>query len=236
MLQDLSIVTITYNNPEDLIKSYKSLETFRIAGGTQIIVNGGATIRPLIKDDCVLIEEPDGGIYDAINKGIERVNTPFFMLIHSGDFLVVPVEILRDQLSLMIDKHLDVLLNDCTIAFGNKKRLMSAKNWKPWMFLLGAQPPHPPVIYRIDSIRHFTYNIEYPVIADFDYLERIFKTKPNYHTGNQILVHMSAGGATSSGFLSFLRVNREFKNLKGKYIACFYSFTRPLIKIIQMFK
>ena len=68
MLESLSIVTITYNNPEDLINTYNSLESFRKAGGQHIIVNGGTTIKQIIGDDCVLLEEPDRGIYDALNK------------------------------------------------------------------------------------------------------------------------------------------------------------------------
>ena len=40
-LQDLTVVTITYNNEEDLVKTFESLNGFREHGGTHIIVNGG---------------------------------------------------------------------------------------------------------------------------------------------------------------------------------------------------
>lgn len=236
MLQELSIVTITFNNPEDLIKTYKSLESFRQARGVHIIVNGGKTIEPLIKNDCVLLEEPDEGIYDALNKGIELVRTPYLMLIHSGDVLVASCNILKEQLEIMDKRRLDILLNDCTINFGKGKRLMSSKNWQPWMFKLGAQPPHPPTIYRFSSVKYLEYNTSHPIIADFDYLERIFKNKLEYDKGNQIMIHMSAGGKTSSGLTSFIRVNREFIKLKGRMVASCYMFARPIIKLIQMFK
>ena len=234
MLQELSIVTITYNNPEDLIKTYKSLESFRQAGGTHIIVNGGKTIKQLIKNDCLLLEEPDNGIYDALNKGIDQVQTPYLMLIHSGDILVAKLNVLEEQLSSMYNKQLDLLLNDCTIEFGKGKRLMSSKNWKPWMFNLGGQPPHPPTIYKRSFVEHFKYDTNHPVIADFDYLERIFKNLPKYDKGNQTLVFMSAGGKTSSGLSSFFRVNKEFRKLKGVFIGSYFTLARPIVKIIQM--
>lgn len=236
MLQELSIVTITYNNPEDLIKTYKSLESFRQAGGIHIIVNGGKTIQPLIKNDCVLLEEPDKGIYDALNKGIKLVRTPYFMLIHSGDILVASCILLKEQLEKMDKELLDILLNDCSIDFGKGKRLMSSKNWQPWMFKLGAQPPHPPTIYRSSSVKNIDYNTSHPIIADFDYLERIFKIKAEYNKGNHIIIHMSAGGKTSSGLTSFIRVNGEFRKLKGPLAASCYTITRPIIKLIQMIK
>lgn len=234
MLQSLSIVTITFNNPEDLLNTYNSLKSFRKAGGKHIIVNGGTTIKALIDDDCVLLEEPDRGIYDAINKGIDLVQTPYLMLIHSGDYLVAAPNVLEEQISLINDKQLDILLNDCSIELGKGKRLMSSKNWKPWMFKFGAQPPHPPTIYRTKSVSSFQYDLDHPVIADFKYLEEIINSKLKWGKGNQLLIHMSQGGATSSGFKSFFFVNKQFRKLKGPIKMLWFAFTRPLIKVYQM--
>ena len=234
MLQSLSIITITYNNPEDLLNTYNSLEPFRKAGGQHIIVNGGTSIKRLINGDCILLEEPDKGIYDALNKGMKLVQTPYLMLIHSGDWFVSTLSVLEEQITAMNEKQLDILLNDCTIEFGTGKRHMSSKNWRPWMFKFGAQPPHPPTIYRKSSVKSQTYNIKHPVIADFDYLERVFKDLPKYDRGNQCLVHMSAGGKTSSGIKSFYLVSKEFAKLKGAHISIWFTVTRPIFKIIQM--
>lgn len=234
MLESLSIVTITYNNQKDLIKTYNNLESFRQAGGTHIIVNGGNTVKPLIQTDCMLLEEPDKGIYDALNKGIELVQTPYLMLIHSGDLLVATVNVLEEQIALMREKQLDILLNDCSIEFGKGKRLMSSKNWKPWMFKFGAQPPHPPTIYRTTSVSSFQYDLNHPVIADFKYLEDIINSELKWSTGNHLIIHMSKGGATSSGFKSFFFVNKQFRKLKGPIKMLWFAFTRPLIKFYQM--
>lgn len=234
MLQSLSIVTITYNNPEDLLNTYNSLKSFRKAGGQHIIVNGGSTIKRLIGDDCLLLEEPDRGIYDALNKGIELVQTPYLMLIHSGDLFVATLNVLEEQITTMNEKRLDILLNDCSIEFGTGRRLMSSKNWKPWMFKLGAQPPHPPTIYRTKSVSSFHYDLDHPVIADFKYLEDIINSKLKWSKGNQLLIHMSQGGATSSGLRSFFYVNKQFKKLKGPVKMLWFALTRPLIKMYQM--
>ena len=236
MLQSLSIVTITYNNPEELLNTYNSLESFRKAGGQHIIVNGGTTINHLIGDDCFLLEEPDKGIYDALNKGIELVQTPYLMLIHSGDFLIAPLNVLEKQLNKMREEQFDMMLNDCTIEFGKVKRLMSAKNWRPWMFKLGAQPPHPPIIYRRNFIAPFHYDIAHPIIADFKYLEELFSIEVKYDYGDELLIHMNGGGATSSGITSFLEVTKQFKKLKGAKKMIVFTLFRPLIKACLMLK
>jgi len=235
MIRSLSIVTITYNNVEDFIKTYNSLKQFRKNGGKHIVINGGASIKKIIEDDCVLLEESDSGIYDALNKGIGLIQTPYFMLIHSGDFLVADLDELEDQLALMRGNQLDILLNDCTIEFGKGKRLMSSKNWMPWMFKFGAQPPHPPTIYRTSAVNGFSYDLRHPIIADFKYLEELFCSNIKWDKGNKVLIHMSAGGATSSGLKSYLYVNKQFKKLKGPFGMVWFSISRPLIKIYQTF-
>ena len=232
-LQDLTVVTITYNNEEDLVKTFESLNGFREHGGTHIIVNGGKSVKSLVKS-VELIEEPDKGIYDALNKGIAHVTTPYFMLVHSGDFLVETKQVLESLLIKMENEELDFLLNDCSIEFGSKKRLMKSSNWKPWMFKFGAQPPHPPTIYRTQSVSSFIYDLNHPVIADYKYLEDLIHSDLKWSKGNQLLIHMSQGGATSSGLQSFFYVNKQFKKLKGTRKALLFTVIRPVIKIFQM--
>jgi glycosyltransferase involved in cell wall biosynthesis len=232
-LEQLTIITITYNNPEDLIKTYDSLKDFRANDGTHIVINGGNSVASFVKD-ARLIEEPDSGIYDAINKGISHVNTHYFMLINSGDFLVEKTETLELLLKKMKNQELDFLLNDCSIEFGKMKRIMKSSKWEPWMFKFGAQPPHPPIIYRTKAVRSIPYDINHPVIADFKYLEELFKSNLNWSKGNRLLVHMSEGGATSSGLKSFFYVNKQFRRLKGPVKTIIFILFRPIIKIFQM--
>ena len=232
-LSDLSIITITYNNPKELSMTYESLKDFRENGGHHIVINGGSSVADFIRD-CSLIEEADKGIYDALNKGIERVNTQYFMLIHSGDMFVQDNSILEELLQNMENESLDILLNNCSIEFGKGKRIMKSDKWKPWMFLFGAQPPHPPTIYRTDAVKHIAYDISHRVIADFKYLEDLFKLKLKYGYGRKLLIHMSAGGATSSGIKSFFYVNRQFRQLKGPVKMILFAVFRPFIKVYQM--
>ena len=232
-LSNLSVITITYNNPEELSMTYKSLEDFRKNGGQHIVINGGSSVAGFIKK-CTLIEETDHGIYDALNKGIEEVDTKYFMLIHSGDTLIQENSVLENLLNKMETENLDLILNNCSIEFGNGQRIMKSDKWKPWMFLLGTQPPHPPTIYKTEAVKHIPYDIKHRVIADFKYLEDLFKLKLNYGYGKKLLIHMSAGGATSSGIKSFFYVNRQFRKLKGPLKMVLFAVFRPFLKIYQM--
>lgn len=232
-IKDLSIITITFNNRLELINTYQSLSQFRNNGGTHIVVNGGLSVSDIVKKG-ILIEEPDNGIYDALNKGISRVSTSYFMLIHSGDVLVENIKILEELLNKMQYRDLDFILNNCSIGFGKRKRIMKSSNWYPWMFKLGAQPPHPPTIYKTRSVIGYQYDVNHPVIADFKYLEELIFSNLKWEKGDRLLVHMADGGATSDGLQSFFFVNKQFKKLKGTFIMLWFALARPIIKIYQM--
>ena len=102
------------------------------------------------------------------------------------------------------------------------------------MFKCGAQPPHPPTIYRASSVRSIEYDLNHPVVADFKYLEDLIYSGRKWNKGNELLVHMSQGGATSSGLKSFFYVNKQFLNLKGPIKMVWFTLARPLIKVYQM--
>ena len=101
----LSIITINYNNAEGLRQTLASvaMQTFREF--EYIIVDGGSTDGSVdvIKEyentikQSVTIEqstiqvkwssEPDNGIYDAMNKGIEKASGEYLYFLNSGDVL-----------------------------------------------------------------------------------------------------------------------------------------------------
>lgn len=233
-MNSLSIVTITFNNFDELLKTYHSLAHFRECGGSHIIINGGESVSHFISG-CQLVEAPDYGIYDALNKGIALVKTDYFMLIHSGDVLDNTVSCLNDIITQMKSKQLDFALNNCTIDFAKSKRVMTSNNWKSWMLRIGAQPPHPPTVYKTLSTKSIQYDISIPIIADFNYFEQLINANLRYDVLGFQLIHMTGGGATSSGIKSFFFVSKQFADYKGWILAIIYSITRPLIKFYQFF-
>ena len=71
----ISIITVTYNNFDDLHRTLNSLK--KVEGIEKIVVNGGtcAKTKEYINDfDGIAISEPDKGISDAFNKGVSQAN------------------------------------------------------------------------------------------------------------------------------------------------------------------
>ena len=236
MFENLTFITITYNDNLGLDKTCASLSDFVNNGATHIIINGGDPILIQPSNNIIVINESDDGRYDALNKGIMFVNTEYFMLVHSGDELICKFDEFSDLLNLMSNNNLDLLLGNQFIEYGPLLRKHTVNLWFPLMFNFGAQPPHLPILYRTNFINgKIIYDLNLPVIADFKYLFELFKLMPTYKKTKIFLIRMSGGGATSSGLKSFFTVSREFINYYGLIRGILFSFLRIPFKIIQIF-
>ena len=85
----LSIVTITFNNFEDLLHTVESVQDLEHC--EQIIINGGNCLKTLayLKNfSGISVSEPDQGISDAFNKGIKFSTGDAIIMLNSGDILL----------------------------------------------------------------------------------------------------------------------------------------------------
>ena len=92
-----SIVTIHYNDLDGLLRTADS-----IMGQTErkpfewIVIDGGSTdgsvayLESLGDQIDVVVSEKDGGIYDAMNKGLVRARGEFILFLNADDRLVGP--------------------------------------------------------------------------------------------------------------------------------------------------
>ena len=192
-----------------LQKYFDSILPIIDAGGKMIIQNGGAPVR-LENNMIQVYDEKDQGIYDALNKGISKVRTKFFMLIHAGDIFIGKPEEISKVVVELENTFNSMSLNSQYIG----SRLHSSRNWRPWMLNLGVQPPHLPIIYRSKIFKHIEYSLDIPIIADFDFFLKKVDWN-NVSWNNKVLVKMETGGATSSGIQSFFFVSRCFSKTYG---------------------
>lgn len=92
----LSIITVTYNNLKGLKKTYASvLEQPNSSYLEWIVVDGASTdgtkdfLSSLPPSDRIRwISEPDGGIYQAMNKGIAMAKGDLLLFLNAGDYFV----------------------------------------------------------------------------------------------------------------------------------------------------
>jgi len=87
----VSIVTVVFNRPHPLATTIESIRNQTYTNIEHIIIDAGSTDATLDTirryEDSIAFwqSEPDDGIYDGINKGIQRSSGDFIMLLHAAD-------------------------------------------------------------------------------------------------------------------------------------------------------
>lgn len=175
----LSIVTITFNNFEDLKKTNESLVGLKDI--EHIIINGGECKKTIeyLKDyhpsySFKVISEPDKGIYDAFNKGVQNSSGQWIQFLNSGDRLYS-----EEYISLAcqyLTKNADTSFVHGNIIFEDESIgdiLMSPTNRS-----IGRGLPfqHPSMIVRKTVFQNLnSFDDSYKYSSDFDFVLRLIQ-------------------------------------------------------------
>lgn len=121
----LSIVTINYNNVAGLQKTMESVLNQTSRDFEYIVVDGGSTdnsnviigqyANMPIKCKFNWVSEPDSGIYNAMNKGINMAKGEYVQFLNSGDILV----------EANVTERMLQNMPECDIMYGNMLKSLS---------------------------------------------------------------------------------------------------------------
>lgn len=174
----ISIITITFNNYDELVKTLESIQG--LSNIQSIVINGGScekTLGFLKNYKGIVLSEKDRGISDAFNKGISFATGEALMFLNSGDLLIDPSYITECNRKLAESPEIDYFYSDIIfkdellgavkINVGSKLKNLSK----------GMPYPHQSLIIRkrvFDKIGGFDENLK--VAMDFDFIIRMFNT------------------------------------------------------------
>lgn len=123
----LSIITVCFNNKDGLVKTIDSVRNQTFKDYEFIVVDGGSKdgSKEIIEANKDLFSfwcsEPDGGIYQGMNKGIDHANGEYYLFLNSGDYLAHN-DVLR--LVFLTKKDADILYGDIIRVKGNRKQFV----------------------------------------------------------------------------------------------------------------
>jgi GT2 family glycosyltransferase len=193
----ISIVTITYNNFDQLIKTLNSIPKLDIV--ESVVINGGDCKKT--KDfldgySGKSISEKDEGIADAFNKGIKSSSGNYIMFLNSGDILLSTNYLQKAQ--SILDSNPNITFVHSDIIFSDQ--LGSDLYMKPQMKNLGRGMPyhHQTMIVRkkiFDEIGTFKKELKYAM--DFDFVVRMEKRNyKGFYLNEEAVVKMDGKGVS----------------------------------------
>lgn len=131
----ISVVTICYNAKNDLEKTILSVLSQTYQDIEYIIIDGGSTdstvdiIHKYSERLFYWISEPDKGIYDAMNKGMDRATGSWIIFMNAGDTFC-DNEVIKNIFGYNDLSDYSVIYGDCYVSKLNQLQYLKASNMK----------------------------------------------------------------------------------------------------------
>ncbi len=246
MNMKISLITVSLNAANTIKDCLDSVKA-QGAGVEHIVVDGGSTdgtidiVLSRLSQIARFVSEPDGGIYDAMNKGIGMATGDIIGILNADDVFAAP-DVVKRVREAFVDPSYDACYGD--LLYVHQTDLNKVfRYWKSCQysansFYLGWMPPHPSFFVR--SRVYSKYGIFNPGIgtaADYELMLRLLlKHKVPAIYIPHVLVRMRTGGKSNASILNRLRANRMDRKAWKVNGLKPYPFTlaaKPLRKIGQ---
>ena len=192
-----SIITCTYNASEVLQRTLDSVMSQTWGQIEHIIVDGASkdstvamaeayrrrSAEEETEHDIIIKSEPDRGLYDAMNKGLQLATGDYVVFLNAGD--VLPTDETLENISNDVNERSDgrlpaVLYGDTNIVDNNGELLRPRRLAPPddlsWRsFRHGMLVCHQAFYVRTDIAKAEPYNLKYRFSADVDWCIRVMK-------------------------------------------------------------
>lgn len=244
----ISIVTTSYNSEKTIEDTILSVLSQNYQNFEHIIVDGASKDSTMeivkkyedkYKGRLKYISQPDKGIYDAMNKGIQMATGDVIGLLNSDD-KYANNKILK-TISETIEK------TNCDGIHGNLLYMDEETMTKPqrkWVtkstnIRTGNITAHPTLYLKKEIYDKLgLYDLKYKVVADYNFMVKLLLNKNiNLVHINEYLIYMRLGGVSSNGLKGYVYSLKEsYKVLKDNNVkyAAIISFIRIIKTVWQM--
>lgn len=200
----VTIITAVYDNTTTFQRCIDSVLAQTYPHVEYIVVDGGSpqgTLDILARNDARLdyyVSEPDGGIYEAMNKGLELARGAYICLLnsddrHDPDFVRRSVETALAA-GEQAGEPVDIVYSD----FYDGDTYLPAQALNPGILLGNLNVNHCTFLVRkacYDSVGPYPTDLK--IVSDMVWLRRAYTTGKRYHLLSEGHFRFSHGGASS---------------------------------------
>jgi glycosyltransferase involved in cell wall biosynthesis len=216
----ISVITAVFNRAATLGESLRSVHSQRWPEIEHIVIDGGSTDGSLAILDqhksriAKIVSEPDGGLYDALNKGIRQASGDVIGFMHADDEFATPHALARVAQAFE-DPDVGAVYGDLVYVKKNDVsrvvRYWRAGQYQRTQLTQGWMPPHPTFYVRREVYSRFGgFDTRYRIAADYENMLRILwrgRIKAAYIP--EVLVRMRVGGISNMSIFNMLHKSRE---------------------------
>ena len=242
----ISIISVTLNAASTIRNCVESVK-FQTYPAEHFIIDGlsqdgtPALARRYALPSATIISEPDKGLYDAMNKGLNLATGDVVGILNADD-LYPHGRVLSTVAKAFEDPELEACYGDVIFvdreSIGRIVRYWKAKPYEKRLFYNGWMPPHTTFFARRSVYeKHGGFNLEFGSAADYELMLR-FLVRHEVRVGYipEVLMIMRMGGVSNVSIRNRLKANRldrrawKSNGLKPKWWT---MAAKPLSKLKQ---
>jgi glycosyltransferase involved in cell wall biosynthesis len=246
----VSVITVTYNRAATIVRALSSVRRQTYSNIQLVVIDGASQdetvklVGPLMEEGDILHSEPDNGIYDALNKGVELSCGDVIGLMHSDDFYFDD-NVLSSVMDIFSDENVDIVYGDvCFFSTDNENKIIRtyrSDRLSEANLTWGKMPAHPAMFIRRRVYEEIGYfKTDFRIAADYDFLCRLVR---NYDFNAiylpRVFVRMQVGGVSTGGLKNTLLLNKEVYRALSEnkiYSNIFMILSKYPSKILQFLK
>lgn len=210
----LTIITVVFNADKSIENTILSVieqkKRYKNRNIEYIIIDGKSTdntINIIKKYNQYIdfwISEPDKGIYDAMNKGIDIAKGEYIFFLGADDILLnLPLNILTKAK----EKNINAVIGN--VLLSNDKIFNSDFSWK---LLYMNTIHHQGLFLQSKILKRYHFNTKYKVYADHDLNQKLYKKHITFMKVDELISKFSIEGI--SGQKNFIKeiMNMTYHN------------------------
>ena len=194
----LSIITVNFNDAEGLERTIKSVISQSFKDYEFIIIDGGSTdgsvdvIKKYEKNIDYWVSEPDGGIYQGMNKGLRQAKGDYLNFMNGGDSYHSS-DVLEKIFSLNVD--VDII----TGAHAENGLRNVGKDGITMLDLYKWAIDHQASFIRREVALRHPYDEKYRIVSDWKFfIEALILDNCSFYYTDTIVVDFDMKGISST--------------------------------------
>ncbi|WP_180127371.1 glycosyltransferase family 2 protein [Rhodoferax sp. BLA1] len=166
----ISIITITFKDMVGLKKTLKSITDQTFGDFECLIIDGGSGPEVVqfldnIKDPRISwVSEKDNGIFDAMNKGMEKASGDWLMFLNGGDSFCSAKTL--ENVAPALTNHHDLVYGNCLLEFSDGRTQLKTARHHRFVYY-GMFGNHQSMLFRKDFIGGVRYKPAFRIAGDY---------------------------------------------------------------------
>jgi glycosyltransferase involved in cell wall biosynthesis len=207
----ISIITVVFNGADTILPTIRGISALNYPNIEYIVVDGASTdgtvdiLKEYENSITKWISEPDKGLYDAMNKGMEMATGDYFWFINAGDEPASPEvlnEVFPGQETADVYYGETMLIHPDGSEIGLRRLSPPEElNWRH--FRGGMLVSHQAFIASREVAKK--YDLRYKFSADFDWCLYALKHASGVINTGKVLCRFREGGLTKQNILPGLK-------------------------------